>query len=53
MKLFDTLLVSLGLVFIIVGCYEIMAVGLTQAYGPLMLALLCIFWFTYRKISKA
>lgn len=53
MKLFDTLLVSLGVVFIIIGIYEVMAAGLARAYGPLMMALLLIFWFTYRKISKA
>lgn len=53
MKLFDTLLVSLGVVFLVVGIYEAISAGIAQAYGPLMLALLIIFWFTYRKISKA
>lgn len=53
MKLFDTLLLSLGVVFIIIGTYEVMAVGLGNAYGSLMLALLLFFWFTYRKKSKA
>ena len=53
MKLFDTLLVTLGVVFLVVGIYEAVSAGIAQAYGPLMLALLIIFWFTYRKISKA
>ncbi len=53
MKLFDTILVALGFVFIIIGVYEAVVAGIAHAYGPLMLALLIIFWFTYRKISKA
>ncbi|MBY0435874.1 MAG: hypothetical protein K2U26_17400 [Cyclobacteriaceae bacterium] len=53
MKLFDTLLLSLGVVFIIISIYEVMAQGLSYAYSSLMLALLSFFWFTYRKKSKA
>jgi hypothetical protein len=53
MKLFDMILLSLGVVFIIIGAYEVMAAGLTHAYGSLMLALLLFFWYTYRKKSKA
>jgi hypothetical protein len=53
MKLFDIILLSLGVVFIIIGAYEVMAVGLGQAYTSLMLAMLMFFWFTYRKKSKA
>ena len=53
MKLFDTVLLSLGVVFIIIGAYEVMASGLGQAYGFLMLAMLMFFWFTFRKKSKA
>jgi hypothetical protein len=53
MKLFDIVLLSLGVVFIIIGAYEVMAVGLGQAYSSLMLAMIMFFWFTYRKKSKA
>ena len=53
MKLFDTILLSLGVVFIIIGAYEVMAAGLGQAYTSIMLAMLMFFWFTYRKKSKA
>jgi hypothetical protein len=53
MKLFDIVLLSLGAVFIIIGIYEVMAVGMAHAYSSLMLALLAFFWFTYRKKSKA
>jgi hypothetical protein len=53
MKFFDILLLSLGAVFIIIGAYEVIAVGLQRAYGSLMMALLLFFWFTYRKKSRA
>lgn len=53
MKLFDTVLLSLGVVFIIIGIYEVMAVGLGSAYIFVMLAITALLWFTYRKNSKA
>jgi hypothetical protein len=53
MKLFDTILLSLGVVFIIIGAYEVMSAGLGQAYTSIMLAMIMFFWFTYRKRSKA
>ncbi|HRI78112.1 MAG TPA: hypothetical protein PLR06_01140 [Cyclobacteriaceae bacterium] len=53
MKLFDTILLSLGVVFIIIGAYEVMAAGLGKAYTSIMAAMLMFFWFTYRKNSKA
>jgi hypothetical protein len=52
MKLFDTLLLALGVVFIIISIYEVITVGLSLAYPYLMLALGSFFWFTYRKKSK-
>lgn len=52
MKLFDTLLLSLGVVFIIIGAYEVMTRGLGHAYIFLMTSLLSFFWFTYRKKSQ-
>ena len=53
MKLFDTVLLSLGVVFIIIGAYEVMAYGLGHAYFSIMAAMIAFFWFTYRKKSKA
>ena len=53
MKLFDTVLLSLGVVFVIIGMYEVMAVGLGKAYIFLMLAIVLFLWFTYRKKSNA
>ncbi len=53
MKLFDIILLSLGVVFIIIGAYEVMTVGLGHAYTSLMMAMLMFFWFTYRKRSRA
>ena len=53
MKLFDTLLLSLSVVLIIIGAYEVMALGLVQAYSFLMPAILIFLWFLYRKKSKA
>ena len=53
MKLFDTLLLSLGVAFIIIGMYEVMAAGLGSAYIFIMLAIVTFLWFTYRKKSKA
>ena len=53
MKLFDILLLSLGVAFIIIGAYEVMTRGLGYAYIFLMMAFLSFFWFTYRKNSRA
>jgi hypothetical protein len=53
MKLFDTVLLSLGVVFIIIGMYEVMAAGLGNAYIFIMMAILSFLWFTYRKKSRA
>lgn len=53
MKLFDIVLLSLGAVFIIIGIYEVMAVGFGHAYSYLMLAVVTFLWFTYRKKSGA
>lgn len=53
MKLFDTLLLSLGVVLVIIGIYEVMAVGLVHAYTFLMPAVCVFLWILYRKKSKA
>jgi hypothetical protein len=53
MKLFDIILLSLGVVFIIISAYEVMTRGLGEAYIFIMLAMIFFFWFTYRKSSRA
>lgn len=50
MKLIDTIIISLSVVFIIISAYEVMTVGLAEAYTWLMIALMLMFWFTYRKL---
>ncbi len=49
MKLFDIILLSLAAFFVIVGIYEIMAVGIGHAYWLVMMALLLFFYYTLRK----
>ncbi len=53
MKLFDTVLLSLGVAFIIIGMYEVMTAGLGSAYLFIMLSIGAFLWFTYRKRSQA
>lgn len=53
MNLFDSLLLSIGVVLVIIGIYEVMAVGLLHAYTFLMPAIAIFLWFVYRKRSKA
>jgi len=49
MKLLDVIILSLAVVFIIVGIHQIMTVGLGNAYWAVMLALIFFFIFTLRK----
>lgn len=49
MKLLDTLLFSLAVVFLIIGIYEIMALGVGRAYWAVMLSIILFFVFTLRK----
>lgn len=51
MKLVDVLLLSLTVVFIIVGAYEVMTVGLGSAYWAIMLSLVLFFAYSIRKRS--
>ncbi len=53
MKLFDTLLLSVGVALVIMGIYEVMTEGLFYAYTFLMPATIIFLWFVYRKRSKA
>jgi hypothetical protein len=49
MKLIDILLLSLGAFFVIIGIYEIMTVGIGQAYWLIMLATIIFFVYSLRK----
>jgi hypothetical protein len=51
MKLVDILLLSLAVVFIIIGAYEVMAVGLGHAYWSIMISLILFFAYKMRKHS--
>jgi hypothetical protein len=52
MKLADVLILSLAVVFIIIGIYEIIRFGIGSGYWSIMLAVLMFFIFNYRKQSK-
>jgi hypothetical protein len=49
MILVDVLLLSLAVVFIIVGIYEVMTVGIGHAYWAIMLSVILFFLYIYRK----
>lgn len=49
MKLVDVLLLALAIVFIIIGIYEAISVGIGHAYWSIMLAVILFFIFTLRK----
>lgn len=49
MKLADVLLLSLAAAFIIIGIYELIAVGFGSAYWAIMLSVILFFIYTYRK----
>ena len=53
MKLFDSLLLALGVAFTLIGIYEVFSIGTAHAYSFLMLATVVFLWFLYRKRSKA
>jgi len=53
MKLFDTLLLSIGVALVIMGIYEVMTRGLLFAYAFLMPSTVIFLWLVYRKRSKA
>lgn len=52
MKLVDVLILSLAVVFIIIGIYEIMVSGIGGGYWSVMLAVLLFFYYNYRKQSS-
>jgi hypothetical protein len=52
MKLIDVLLLSMAVVSIVIGSYEVMAVGVGQAYVYLMATLVLLFAYLIRKGNK-
>jgi hypothetical protein len=53
MKLVDVIILSLSVVFLIIGIYETMKFGLGHAYAYLMLATGLFFFYTFRKKKEA
>jgi hypothetical protein len=49
MKLVDVLLLSLAAAFVIIGIYELMAIGFGSAYWALMLSIVLFFIYRLRK----
>jgi hypothetical protein len=52
MKLLDIALLSLAVVFLIIGIDQIMKIGFGQAYWAIMLALVFFFAYSLRKRKK-
>jgi len=48
-KLVDVIILSLAVVFIIVGIHQVITIGFGKAYWAVMLALIFFFIFTLRK----
>ena len=53
MKLPDIILLSLAVVFLIIGIDQIITLGFGHAYWALMLAMILFFVFTLRKRKKS
>jgi predicted membrane protein len=49
MKLFDVILLSLAVVFVVIAIHQTMVSGFGQSYWSVMVALLLFFVYTYRK----
>ncbi len=49
MKLLDYILFSLAVAFFVIGIYEVMVLGMGEAYGIFMVSLGLLFVFWYRK----
>jgi hypothetical protein len=52
MKLVEVLILSLAIVFIIIGIYETIRFGIGSGYWSVMLAVILFFVYNYRKQSK-
>jgi len=51
MPLFQVVLLSLSIVFLIIGLYEAFTFGIGQAYWSIMLSVGLFFYYLYRKRS--
>ena len=49
MKLVDIVLLSLAVVFVIIGVYEVMVTGIGNAYWSVMLSFILFFVYVLRK----
>ena len=52
MKLFDIILLSLAVVFVIISINEIMNRGFLQSYWLIMITMVLFFYYNYRKSKK-
>lgn len=52
MKLLDYILFSLAVAFLVIGIYEVMVLGIGQAYSIFMVSLGLLFVFWYRKAQR-
>ena len=48
----DIILLSLAVVFVIIGMYEIMTLGPSSGYWAVMIAMVCFFWYYIRKNNR-
>jgi len=49
MNLTNSILLSLAAAFVIIGIYEMMAVGVSEGYWAVMLSVALFFLYVYRK----
>jgi hypothetical protein len=52
MKLFDTILFSFAILFLMIGIHQAMTVSYMASYWLFMLALGTLLWFQYRKKNR-
>jgi hypothetical protein len=52
MSLVSIILLSLSIVFLVIGVYESVKLGIGQGYWSLMLGVAFFFLYTYRKQNK-
>ncbi len=52
MKLVDVLILSLAAVFVFIGTYETINFGIGTGYWSVMMAVLLLFVYAYRKRAK-
>lgn len=49
MRLLDVIILALSIVFLVIGVYEMVKVGIAGAYWSVMICVALFFWYTYRK----